>query len=70
MHLMLSSLFINKQPALTVTDKAYGRTAHFHPHHTDVERQMMAPNERILQKSLTSNIGKLAWLWKTPSANK
>jgi hypothetical protein len=48
MHLMLTSLFINEQPALTVTDKAYGRTAHFHLHHTEVECRMMAPNKRIV----------------------
>jgi hypothetical protein len=47
MHLMLTSHFINEKPALTVTDKAYGGTPHFFPHHTEAERRMMVPNKRI-----------------------
>jgi hypothetical protein len=40
MHLMLSALFVNgdaDRPALTVTEKAYGRTPHFRPHQTEAE---------------------------------
>jgi hypothetical protein len=48
MHLMLFSLLINGEPALTVTDKAYGRTPHFRLHHTEAERRMMPPAERIV----------------------
>lgn len=49
MILMLSSVFISSdinRPAVTVTDKAYGRTDHFKPIHTDAELRMMAPIER------------------------
>ena len=51
MHLMLSALYVNgdaDRPALTVTDKAYGRTPHFRPHHTEAERRMMPPAARIV----------------------
>ncbi len=37
---MLSVLFVDgdpTRPAKTVTDKAYGRTQHFRPLHTDLE---------------------------------
>jgi hypothetical protein len=34
---MLSSVFINGVPAITVTDKAYGRTPHLQPLHTDAD---------------------------------
>ena len=40
MHSMLSALFVNEdadRPALTVTDKAYGRMPHFRPHHKEAE---------------------------------
>jgi hypothetical protein len=50
MHLMLTSLFINGQPALTDMDKAYSRTPHFCPHHTEAECQMMAPNKIIVRE--------------------
>ena len=49
MILMLSSVFIGgeiNRPVVTVTDKAYGRTDHFKPTHTDAELCMMAPIER------------------------
>jgi hypothetical protein len=49
MILMLSSVFISgdtNRPAVTVTDKAYGRTDHFKPIHTDAELCVMAPIER------------------------
>jgi hypothetical protein len=45
-HLMLSVVYINgdvEQSALTVTDKAYGKTPHFYLHHTEAERWKMAP---------------------------
>ncbi len=51
MILMLSSVFIGgdrNKPVLTVTDKAYRRTDHFKPIHTDAELCMMAPNERAI----------------------
>jgi hypothetical protein len=35
--LLLSSVFINGAPAITVTNKAYGRTPHLQPLHTDAE---------------------------------
>jgi hypothetical protein len=44
----MTELFIHVETALTVTDKAYGRTPHFRPHHTEAEHQMMAPDERIV----------------------
>jgi hypothetical protein len=50
MLLMLSSVYINgdlNRPAITVTDKAYGRTAHFKPLHTKAELWMMGAEERI-----------------------
>ena len=31
-----------------ITDKAYGRTPHFRPHHTEAERRMMPPAARIV----------------------
>ena len=49
MILMLSSVFIGgdlNRPAITVTDKAYGRTNHFKPLHTDAELRMMVREER------------------------
>jgi hypothetical protein len=49
MILMLSSVFIagdSNRPAVTVTDKAYGRTYHFKSIHTDAELYTMAPIER------------------------
>lgn len=51
MILMLSNVFINgdlNRPAVTVTDKAYGRTEHFKPIHTDAELQMMNRVDREL----------------------
>jgi hypothetical protein len=47
MLLMLSSVFINGLPAITVTDKAYGRKPHFQPLHTDAEIRVMAPAQRV-----------------------
>jgi hypothetical protein len=50
MLLMLPSVYINgdlNRPVITVTDKDYGRTAHFKPHHTEAELRMMGPEERI-----------------------
>ena len=47
--LLLSSVFIGgdlNQPAITATDKAYGRTTYFKPVHTDAELQMKAFEER------------------------
>jgi hypothetical protein len=49
MILMLSSVFICGdlyQPAITITDKAYGKTNHFKPLHTDADLRMMAREER------------------------
>jgi hypothetical protein len=46
---MLSAVYIAgdlNHAAVTVTDKAYGRTNHFKPLHTDTELQMMAPHYR------------------------
>jgi len=43
----LSVLFVNDdptRPVKTVTDKAYGRSLHFHPFHTDAELRMMNPH--------------------------
>jgi len=47
MIMQLSVLFANDdptRPVKTVTDKAYGRTLHFHPFHTDAELRMMNPH--------------------------
>ncbi len=52
MLLMLSSVFINgdpNQPAVTVMDKAYGRSAHFKPFHTEAELRMLAPADRVIE---------------------
>jgi hypothetical protein len=49
MILMLSSVFIGGElswPAITVTDKAYGRTNHFKPLPTDAKLSMMVHEER------------------------
>ncbi len=49
MIVMLSSVFIGadiNRPAVTVTEKVYGRTPHFKPIHTEAELCMMAPNEK------------------------
>jgi hypothetical protein len=49
MILMLSSVFIGgnmNRLAVTVTDKAYGRTEHFKPLHADAELRMMVRDER------------------------
>ena len=46
---MLSVLYINNDPARPVkcvTDKAYGRTPHFRPIHTDLELRLMNPVDR------------------------
>jgi hypothetical protein len=44
-------LFFNNgglnRPEVTVTDKAYGRTANFKPLHTEVELQLLAPADQI-----------------------
>jgi hypothetical protein len=51
MLLILSALYVNgdrNKPAITVTDKTYGRINHFKPLHSVVELLMMAPNERAL----------------------
>jgi hypothetical protein len=51
MLLILSALYVNgdrNRPAITVTDKTYGRINHFKPLHSVVELLMMAPNERAL----------------------
>jgi hypothetical protein len=46
---MLSVIYVDNDPARpvkTCTDKAYGRTRHFRPLHTDLELRLMAPIER------------------------
>ena len=46
---MLSVLFVDgdpARPAKTVTDKAYGRTRHFRPLHTDLELRLLNPADR------------------------
>jgi hypothetical protein len=46
---MLSVIYVNNDPSRpvkTCTDKAYGRTRHFRPLHTDLELRLMAPAER------------------------
>jgi hypothetical protein len=51
MFLMLSNVYIDGDcncPAKTVTDKAYGRTPHFCPLHTDTELRMMGAANRIV----------------------
>jgi hypothetical protein len=51
MILMLSNVFINgdlNRPTVTVTDRAYGRSDHFKPIHTDAELQMMNRVDREL----------------------
>ena len=51
MHFMVSAHYVNgdaERPVLTITDKAYGRTPHFRPHHTEAEHWMMAPAARIV----------------------
>jgi len=55
MRLILSSLLINgdlNQPAVTVTDKAYGTTSHVKPIHTEVEPWMMALANKLVQLTL------------------
>jgi hypothetical protein len=50
MFLMLSALYIDgdrNHPPVTVTDKAYGRTNHFRPLHTEAELRMMGPAARL-----------------------
>jgi hypothetical protein len=48
---MLSAVYIGgnlDRPAITVTDKAYGRSNHFKPIHTETELRMMTRDEREL----------------------
>ena len=50
MFLMLSAVYIDgdkDRPAKTITDKAYGRTPHFRPLHTEAELRMMGAEARI-----------------------
>ncbi len=45
----LGVLFVDgdpARPAKTVTDKAYGRTRHFRPLHTDLELRLLNPADR------------------------
>jgi hypothetical protein len=58
MIIMLSSVFIGgdlQRPAITVTDKAYGRTNHFKPLHTDAELRMMVREERAAAMEFDKN---------------
>jgi hypothetical protein len=48
---MLSAAYITGDlihAAVTVTDRAYGRTNHFKPFHTDTELWMMASLDRAI----------------------
>jgi len=48
---MLSVLHVNNDPLRPVkccTDKAYGRTRHLRPLHTDLELRLMNPGERAV----------------------
>jgi hypothetical protein len=51
MFLMLPSVYIDgdqNRPAKTGTDKAYGKTPHFGPLHTDTKLRMMGAADRIV----------------------
>jgi hypothetical protein len=64
MILILSSVFIGEdrnRPALTVTDKSYGRTDHFKHIHTDAELHMMAPHERAVAVEFDKEHKNLVW---------
>ena len=50
MLLQLSCLYVNgdpNRPAKTILDKAYGRTPHFRPLHTQAELDLMQPDARV-----------------------
>ncbi len=50
MFLMLSAVYIDgarNHPVNTITAKAYGRTPHFRPLHTEAELRMMGAEARI-----------------------
>ncbi len=54
----LSILFVNddpNRPVKTVTDKAYGRSQHFRPFHTDAELRMMNPHLRAVAEALNKS---------------
>jgi hypothetical protein len=73
MILMLSSVFIggdNNRPAVTVTDKANGRTNHFKPIHTDAELCILTPIERAAAVEYDKKHKNHVWLLNTPSTNK
>jgi hypothetical protein len=55
MIMQLSVLFVNddhNHPVKTVTDKAYGRSLHFRPFHTDAKLRMMNPHLRAVAELL------------------
>jgi hypothetical protein len=58
---MLSVLFVNNDPARpvkTVTDKAYGRTRHLRPLHTELELRLMnAPDRVVAEEEDAKNKG-------------
>jgi hypothetical protein len=51
MLLMLSAMYVDddpERPVKCVTDKAYGRTVHLHPIHTDAELCLMRPQQQAV----------------------
>lgn len=55
MIMQLSILFVNddcNHPVKTVTEKAYGRSLHFHPFHTDAKLRMMSMHLRAVAEAL------------------
>jgi hypothetical protein len=62
---MLSVLFVDGDPARpvkTVTDKAYGRTRHFGPLHTDLELQLMIAADCVSAIEEDEKIRDQEWL--------
>jgi len=70
---MLSAVYIAGDlncADVTVTDKAYGRTNHFKPLHTDTELWMMAPHDREIAMEFVARTRSHIWQSNTHSTSR